>query len=76
VLPAPNSGCFCQARKNGRCCLTRMQQTKHRDQSLGRWDLGLPGASSAGRNQRACHLIDRDLVGEGVSLAQEAEFQG
>lgn len=39
-------------------------------QSIGtfeRWDLWLPGASSAGRNKRLCRLINRDLVRRGVT---------
>lgn len=44
-------------------------------QSPGRWDLGLPGASSTVRNKRSCYLIHRDLVGKGRHWLRELSFR-
>lgn len=48
---------------------------KARDQSLGRWNLGLPGASSTDRNKRSCHLVNRDLVEKGCHWLRELSFR-
>lgn len=52
MLSAPYSGCFCKVRKSQRMLPYQDAADKAGDQILGRWDLGMPGASSTGRNKR------------------------